>query len=58
MFGVDLGKYNGDASWTLFLPARTIIGTDGVIRDAAASSSRINPNSLFSTSPESMSGWK
>ena len=38
MFGVDLGKYNGDASWTLLLPARTIIGTEGLSASAAAGS--------------------
>jgi peroxiredoxin len=36
-FGVDLEKYNGDDSWTLPLPARMIIDTDGVIRYAAIS---------------------
>ena len=36
-FGVDLEKYNGDDSWTLPLPARLIIDTDGVIRYAAIS---------------------
>ncbi len=28
----DLEDFNGDASWTLPLPARMIIDTDGVIR--------------------------
>ena len=36
-FGVDLEKYNGDNSWTLPLPVRMIIDTDGVIRYAAIS---------------------
>jgi peroxiredoxin len=34
-FGVDLEDYNGDASWTLPLPARMIIDTDGIVRYAA-----------------------
>lgn len=34
-FGVDLEDFNGDASWTLPLPARMIIDTGGVIRYAA-----------------------
>ena len=33
-FGLELPRYNGDASWTLPLPARFIIDTDGLIRDA------------------------
>jgi len=36
-FGIDIEDYNGDASWTLPLPARMIIDTDGVIRYAAIS---------------------
>jgi peroxiredoxin len=34
-FGVDLERINGDASGTLPLPARYIIGQDGIIRHAA-----------------------
>lgn len=34
-FGIDLEDFNGDASWTLPLPARMIIDTDGIIRYAA-----------------------
>jgi peroxiredoxin len=34
-FGIDLEDYNGDASWTLPLPARMIIDTDGIVRYAA-----------------------
>jgi peroxiredoxin len=33
-FGIDLGKTNGDESWTLPMPARYVIDRDGVIRDA------------------------
>jgi peroxiredoxin len=36
-FGVDLVDFNGDASWTLPLPARIIIDTEGMIRYAAIS---------------------
>jgi peroxiredoxin len=32
--GLDLPRYNGDDSWTLPLPARLIIDSDGCIRDA------------------------
>jgi peroxiredoxin len=31
-FGLDLEKYNGDASWTLPVPARFVIDAGGVIR--------------------------
>ena len=34
-FGIDLEDYNGDASWTLPLPARLIIDTSGIVRYAA-----------------------
>ena len=33
-FGLELPRYNGDDSWTLPLPARFVIDTDGLIRDA------------------------
>jgi peroxiredoxin len=33
-FDIDLPKYNGDDSWTLPLPARLIIGQDGIITHA------------------------
>ena len=36
-FGIRLPLYNGDDSWTLPIPARFVIGADGVIRYAAAS---------------------
>ena len=35
-FGIDLGKYNGDASWELPMPGRFIIDRGGVIRSAEA----------------------
>ncbi|HTZ46923.1 MAG TPA: peroxiredoxin-like family protein [Verrucomicrobiae bacterium] len=31
-FGVDLGRFNGDASWTLPMPARFLIDRSGIIR--------------------------
>ncbi len=34
-FGIDLEDFNGDASWTLPLPARMIIDTDRIVRYAA-----------------------
>ena len=33
-FGLKVDEYNGDDSWTLPLPARLIIDTDGIIRYA------------------------
>ncbi len=33
-FGIDLERVNGDTSWTLPLPSRYVIGTDGIISDA------------------------
>ena len=33
-FEVDLEKYNGEDSWTLPMPARFVIDTDGIIRYA------------------------
>ena len=34
-FGINLQDYNGDDSWTLPLPARMIIDTQGILRYAA-----------------------
>lgn len=34
-FGIDLAKVNGDASWTLPMPARFVIDQTGTIRAAA-----------------------
>ena len=34
-FGIDLEHYNGDASWSLPMPARLIIDQDGFVRYAA-----------------------
>lgn len=33
-FGIDLAESQGEDSWTLPMPARFIIGTDGVVRYA------------------------
>jgi len=33
-FGIDLPKHDGDDSWTLPMPARFLIGQDGIIRAA------------------------
>jgi peroxiredoxin len=33
-FPLDLALYNGDASWTLPMPARFVIERDGIIRYA------------------------
>ena len=30
--GIDLPKFNGDESWTLPVPARLVIDSDGIIR--------------------------
>lgn len=35
-FGIDLEKANGDASWTLPIPARFVIDRHGVVRAAEA----------------------
>lgn len=32
--GIDLPKHNGEDSWTLPMPARFLIGGDGIIRAA------------------------
>lgn len=35
VFELDLPAFNGDDSWTLPMPARYVVGTDGVVRWAA-----------------------
>ena len=45
-FGVELSKYNGEDSWTLPLPARLIIDTQGMIRHA-----EINPDHTIRPDP-------
>ena len=34
--GIDLAKFNGDDSWRLSMPARIVIGRDGVVASAEA----------------------
>jgi peroxiredoxin len=34
-FGIDLERFNGNASWTLPIPARYLIDQQGLIQDAA-----------------------
>ncbi len=34
--GVDLSRYNGDESWRLSMPARIVIGRDGIVASAEA----------------------
>ncbi len=31
-FGIDLPAFNGDESWTLPMPARIVVGQDGIVR--------------------------
>ena len=35
-FGIDLPAHNGDDSWTLPMPARLVVGGDGVIQAIAS----------------------
>ncbi len=51
-FGVDLAVFNGDDSWTLPMPARYVIGPDGVIAYAEVNpdyTRRPEPSDLFPT---------
>jgi peroxiredoxin len=48
-FGVDLPNINGEASWTLPMPARYVIGTDGVI-----AYSEVNPDYTRRPDPEEL----
>ena len=50
-FGIDLGKYNGDDSWTLPMPGRFIIDRSGVIRYA-----EVNPDYTVRPEPEEVIG--
>ncbi len=45
----DLPSFNGDDSWTLPMPARFVIGQDGVIRYA-----EVNPDYTRRPDPEDM----
>lgn len=56
-FGINLPTYNGDDSWTLPVPARYIIGTDGIIQYAEYSvdyTKRPNPDVLISSLESNM----
>ena len=46
-FGTDLPKFNGDESWTLPMPARFIIDSDGIVRYA-----EINPDYTSRPDPQ------
>jgi peroxiredoxin len=49
-FGVDLAAINGEPSWTLPMPARYVIGSDGVIAYAEVNpdyTRRPDPSELF-----------
>lgn len=35
-FGIDLEKFNGDDSWTLPMPARFVVDSEGIIRHVDA----------------------
>lgn len=50
-FGIDLGKYNGDDSWTLPMPGRFIIDRSGTIKYAEA-----NPDYAVRPEPEEVIG--
>jgi len=47
-FPLDLAKFNGDASWTLPIPARFLIDRQGIIRTAES-----NPDYTTRPEPES-----
>ncbi len=44
-FGIDLERFNGDASWTLPMPARFVVDSDATVR-----SSNVNPD--YTSRPE------
>lgn len=46
-FGIDLPRVNGDETWTLPIPARYVIGTDGIILSVDA-----DPDYTVRTEPE------
>lgn len=46
-WGVDLERVNGDASWSLPLPSRYVIRSDGIIADA-----RVNTDHTRRPEPE------
>ncbi|MDA0787722.1 MAG: hypothetical protein O3B37_15685 [Proteobacteria bacterium] len=46
-FGLDLPAFNGDDSWTLPMPARLVVGHDGVVTAAD-----VDPNYTKRPEPE------
>jgi peroxiredoxin len=50
-FGIDLGKYNGDESWTLPMPGRFVIDRSGIIKYA-----EVNPDYTVRPEPEEVIG--
>lgn len=48
-FGIDLNASNGDDSWTLPMPGRFVIGTDGIIAYA-----EVNPDYTHRPDPSEM----
>jgi peroxiredoxin len=49
-FGIDLERFNGDSSWSLPMPARFIIGQDGMIHEAVVNlehTLRPEPDGIF-----------
>lgn len=46
-FGLDLPAFNGDDSWTLPMPARLVVGQDGVVTAAD-----VDPNYTARPEPE------
>lgn len=47
--GSDLPAFNGDPSWTLPIPARYVIGTDGIVRYA-----EVNPDYTHRPDPSAL----
>jgi peroxiredoxin len=50
-FDIDLGKYNGDESWTLPMPGRFVIDRSGIIKYA-----EVNPDYTVRPEPEEVIG--
>jgi peroxiredoxin len=48
-FGIDLERFNGDASWTLAMPARFILDRQGTVIDAA-----VHPDYTIRPEPSSI----
>ena len=51
-FGIDLPKHNGEASWTLAMPARLVIDRGGIVRAVDADpdyTKRLEPSEIVET---------